>query len=133
MQSFIPISSKNKELAADFLRFMVSSKGQSVYAQEMKGLHMGYGYDPYQDEDVEMSDFVNSVHECYANNNTIYVYRDISELLSYRGGLAAFTTNNNLYTQAIFTGSHSALAVYNETYTTLKNQWSKYLSDSNLN
>jgi len=133
LQSFIPASSKNKELAADFLRFMVSKKGQSVYAQEMKGLHMGYGYNPFEDEEVEMSSFVESVHECYANDNTIYVYRDISELLSYRGGLPAFTTNNNLYTQAIFTGSHTATGVYNDTYNTLKNQWSKYLSDANLN
>lgn len=133
MQSFIPVTSKNKELASDFLRFVVSKKGQSVYAQEMKGLHMGYGYDPETDTEVEISDFVQSVHDLYSNDNTTYVYRDISELLSYRGGLAAFTTNNNLYTQAIFTGSHNATAVYNDTYNTLKNQWAKYLSDSNLN
>lgn len=132
MQGFVPVTCSNKELAADFLRFMVSKKGQSVYAQEMQGLHMGYGYNPFDDEEVEMSEFVKSVHDCFENSNSIYVYRDISELLSYRGGLAAFTTNNNLYTQAIFTGS-SALAVYNDTYNTLKNQWSKYLADSNLN
>lgn len=132
-QAVVPVTSKKQEQAADFLRFMISEQGQSIYAQKMGGLHMGYGYDPSNDSEVEVSDFVKSVSDCFENENTICIYRDISQTLSYRGGLAAFTTNLNKYTQVIFTGNCTGEYVYNDTYNELKTNWATYKNDAGLN
>lgn len=131
-QCVIPATSEKQEQAAEFLRFMVSEEGQSIYAQEMGGLHMGYGYDPREDENVEVSNFVQSVLDCYENENTIYVYRDISQVLSFRGGLPAFSTNLNKYTNAICTGSFSAQGVYDDTYNEFALNWAKYKADAGI-
>ena len=131
MQAFIPSSSKNTEEAARFLRYMVSDAAQSFYAKELDGLQMGYGYDPTQDENVTISSFVQSVIDC-VDEDTIYIYRDFSHALSFRGGLAAFTTNQNKYTDVIYTGT-TAKTVFDDTYNTLNTKWkSEYLKQAGL-
>jgi len=131
MQAFIPSSSENKEEAAQFLRYMVSNDAQSFYAQELDGLQMGYGYDPTKDESVKISTFVQSVISC-TSEDTVYIYRDFSHALAFRGGLPAFTTNQNKYTDVIYTGS-TAQTVFDDTYSTLKTKWkSDYLKQAGL-
>ena len=120
-QAVILKSSKKKDKAADFLRFMISKVGQSCYAQELKGLHMGYGYDPTTDEEVEISPFVQSTLDM-VNANTILVYRDISTRLAHDKELVAFTfgSGQNKYTSAIYYGQQTAQTLYDTNYQILK-------------
>lgn len=127
-QGAVPVTSVNKELAADFLRFMVSDEGQKVYATELGGLSMCYGYSP--DSSVNVTDYVKSVNA--VNKDAKFVYRDISNAICYRGGLAWFTINSNNYTTVMILGQKTAQEVYDYTYTDLKSKWETLKKESGL-
>ena len=120
-QAVVLKSSNKKDKAADFLRFMISKAGQSCYAQELNGLHMGYGYDPTTDSEVEISSFVESTLNM-VNANTIFVYRDISTKLAHDKELVAFTyaSGSNNYSNPIYYGDYDADFIYNKNYEILK-------------
>ena len=136
MQAVAPITTPDEELVADFLRFMVSTEGQRIYAQEMKGLSMGYGYDAREDDEVTVSAFAKSSLDCFSNAETTLVYRDLSQVLTYRGGLEWFLSENMAakYSRAIYLGQETAEDVYNFTYEKMKRDWtSSYLQNAGLN
>ena len=120
-QAVILKTSNKKDKAADFLRFMISKVGQSCYAQELKGLHMGYGYDPTTDEEVEISPFVQSTLDM-VNANTVLIYRDISTKLAHDEDMVAFTyaSGSNNYSSPIYNGTMTAQEIYNKHYDILK-------------
>lgn len=126
-QGAIPVTSVNKELAAEFLRFMVSDEGQKIYATELGGLSMCYGYIP--DSSVAATDFVKSVNG--VNKNAKFIYRDISNAICYRAGLAWFTINNNSYTTVMLQGT-TAQEVYDFTYSDLSMRWTEYKKQAGL-
>lgn len=128
-QAYVPVSSEKQELAAEFLRFMISDAGQSIFSQEMNGLTMPYGYDVETDENVEVSDFAQSVIDCVKSEDTLFVYRDISQTIASRGGIPSFTTNKNKYFLKLYTGEMTAEGVYNDTYDTLSTQWKTILTN----
>lgn len=127
-QGAIPVSSVNKDLAAEFLRFMVSDEGQKIYATELGGLSMCYGYSP--DSSVNATEYVKSVNA--VNKDAKFVYRDISNAICYRGGLAWFTINNNNYTTVMIQGTKTAQEVYDYTYNDLSSKWETIKKDSGL-
>ena len=128
-QAFVPISSNKQELAGEFFRFMISNVGQSIFSQEMNGLTMPYGYDVENDEDVEISKFARSVIDCTSSEDTLFIYRDISQTLASRGGIPGFTTNRNKYFLKLFTGEMTAQGVYDDTYDNLSRRWETILSN----
>lgn len=128
-QAYVPISSEKQELAAEFLRYMISDAGQSVFSQEMNGLTMPYGYDVESDENVEVSDFAKSVLDCVRSEDTLFIYRDISQTIASRGGIPSFTTNQHKYFLKLYTGEMTAEGVYSDTYDTLSSQWRTILTN----
>lgn len=128
-QAYVPVSSEKKELAGEFFRFMISNAGQSIFSQEMNGLVMPYGYDVESDENVEISTFARSVLDCVRSDDTLFVYRDISQTLASRGGIAGFTTNKNKYFLKLYTGEMTAQGVYDDTYDYLSGQWRTILTN----
>lgn len=136
-QALILKSSQQQQNAADFLRYVISDAGQAIYSKYMKGLDMGYGYVASEDPDVTVSAFAQSTLDM-VNNDTIFVYRDISKAMCTKGDLAAFTTNNNRYSVDIYNGKKDTYAtsaeyVYNATYTKLSNNWAQMIRDAGLN
>lgn len=127
-QGAVPATSVNKELAAEFLRFMVSDEGQKIYSTELGGLSMCYGYSP--DSSINITEYVKSVNA--VNKDAKFIYRDISHAICYRGGLAWFTINSNNYTTVMILGSKSAQDVYNYTYNDLSARWETIKKDSGL-
>ena len=127
-QGAVPATSVNKALAADFLRFMVSDEGQKIYSTELGGLSMCYGYSP--DSSVNVTEYVKSVNA--VNKNAKFIYRDISNAICYRGGLAWFTINSNNYTTVMILGSKTAQNVYDFTYTDLCEKWESIKKESGL-
>lgn len=130
-QAFIPSYTKNPERATEFLRFLVSDEAQVIFSKEMKGLSMPYGFDVTSSEEIKISPFAQSVIDCVSTPNFKAIYRDVTKPLTNRAGLAAFTTNSNLYHEALFYGQ-SAEQVWNGTYEDLKTNWNKYLTDAGI-
>jgi len=96
----IPASSKNKNLAKDFLVFMASDMGQSIFAKHTNGLNMPYGYVP----STGISDFVKSRYDCFGNNSLL-ICIDYSSPLVYRQGLSAYPNNNGNIDALLYRGT----------------------------
>lgn len=129
----VPKTCNKIDAVSDFLLYMVSDRGQKIYASYTNGLTMPYGYDiadaieNQADNDkyyIEVSDFVSSYNECFFDNeNTTYISRDITKQLAYLGDLASFTTDSNKYTKTIYNG-YGVDYVLNETYKSINTRWS---------
>ena len=117
----IPAASKNKDLAKQFLVFMASSAGQSIYAQYLNGLTMPYGYAA-----ASPSSFVQSRNESFGHG-TIPICIDFSSPLVYRQGLTAYTTNNGVGLDGPLYNGQTAEWIVNDTQTTLMANWANIM------
>lgn len=113
----VPAKAKNKELAKEFLKFMASDFGQSIYAKHLNGASMPYGYVPNK-----MNAFVESRYEIV--DNMIPVCLDFSSPLVYRQGHTAYTTNGGVGLDAPLYRGSTAESIIQDTKTTLLASWS---------
>lgn len=78
---------EQKQLAMDFLVYLCSERAQKIYAGELQGLSMPYGYEP--DETVSVSDFIRTKLEAFGTD-MVPVFPNNSSPMVYRGGLVEF-------------------------------------------
>ena len=78
---------EQKQLAKDFLVYLCSERAQKIYAKELKGLTMPYGYEV--DETISVSDFIRTKLDAFGKD-MIPVFPNNSSPMMYRGGLAEF-------------------------------------------
>ena len=117
----IPAKSKNKPLAMEFLRFMASDMGQSIYAKYLNGLTMPYGYDVGDN----VTDFVKSRYENFPDYIPICI--DFSSPLVYRQGHTAYTTGSGAGLDGVLYKGNTAEWVIEDTKTTLMASWDKII------
>lgn len=113
----VPAKSKHKDLAMEFLRFMVSDFGQAIYAKHLNGLTMPYGYEVTG----QTTDFVKSRYENFSDIIPICI--DFSSPLVYRQGLTAYTTGNGAGLDGDLYKGRTAEWVIEDTKTTLMASW----------
>lgn len=70
-QGVIPAYATAKEAAKKFLLFLATDKMQRVVAQNCSGAVMPYGYDPIQDDEVQLSSFATDV-QAIMNEATLF-------------------------------------------------------------
>ena len=82
---------EQKQLAKDFLVYLCSERAQKIYAKELQGLCMPYGYVP--DDSVSVSDFIRSRLNAFGND-MVQVFPNTSTPMVYRGGFTDFPGMN---------------------------------------
>lgn len=113
----VPAKAKNKELAKEFLKFMASDMGQSIYASYLNGSSMPYGYVPTNGK----TEFVESRYEIV--ENMIPICLDFSSPLVYRQGHTAYTSGAPVGLDGLLHSGTSAEWIINDTKTTLLSTW----------
>ncbi len=76
-----------KKLAKDFLVYLCSDRAQKIYAKELQGLCMPYGYVP--DDSVPVSDFIRTRLDAFGND-MVQIFPNTSTPMVYRGGFLDF-------------------------------------------
>ncbi len=117
----VPAKSKHKDLAFEFLKFMASDFGQSIYAKYLNGLTMPYGYEVKEN----VTDFVRSRYENFSDIIPICI--DFSSPLVYRQGHTAYTTGAGAGLDAVLYKGSTAEWVINDTKTTLMASWDQIM------
>lgn len=88
---FIPAFAKNKELAKEFLKFMVRDDNLVLFMNKSSGSHLVYDFDFSKEENKEvfngLSAFRKSVYEIEKDCDLI---RFVNEPIQYKGGLEPY-------------------------------------------
>lgn len=117
----VPAKAKHKDLAMEFLKFMASDFGQSIYAKHLNGLTMPYGYQVTG----KVTDFVKSRYDNFSDIIPICI--DFSSPLVYRQGHTAYTTGSGAGLDAILYKGNTAEWVIADTKTTLMASWDQIM------
>lgn len=115
--AFIPAYSTAKDLAKDFLAYMVSDKGINTYMKTTKGCSMPYNYDVETQDPALYATFTDMQKEKLSilKNGTLLPLEEKFEL-SYLGQVRSYNVYENItfcFTAQNPNDYHTALEVYN--------------------
>lgn len=126
----IPQTSRNKTLAVDFLKFMVSDQAQLIFSQALDGVMMPYGFDPRNKPTINITDFQQSVIDNYASTDGQPItYADASSKLMLFG---AYTPYHDC-SREFFFETDTPRGVYDYWNEYYSSRWSDILSMSGMN
>ena len=114
----IPSNSSRINKAKDFIRYMLSDYAQSIYAKNLNGLSMPYGY---KADDSDLSAFVKSRLESY-DNTYFPISNDYSADLFRRGRIGILKVNSAYIDGDLFAGV-TAKTIFDNTSTFYKSDW----------
>ena len=114
----IPSNSSRKDEAKAFIKYLLSEYSQSIYARNLSGLSMPFGYTP---EEAGISDFVRSRLDAY-DNTYLPIGNDYSSELFRRGRIGLFKLNSAFVDGDLFAGV-TAKHIYEYSSETLKKDW----------
>ena len=117
----IPAASQNKELAKEFLKFMASDMGQTIYAKYLNGSSMAYGYEPTE----KVTGFVESRYDMITDMLPICV--DHTSPLVYRQGHTGYTSGGGIGLDGVLYNGKTAEWIIEDTKTTLLSNWSEMI------
>ncbi len=114
----IPTNSRRPATAKDFIKYMLSDYGQSIYAKNLSGLSMPFGY---KADESDVSTFVRSRLDCY-DNTYIPIGNDYSSELFRRGRIGLVKTNSAFIDGDLFSGV-TAKTIFDNSATFFKADW----------
>ena len=123
----IPSNSRRQEQAKDFIKYMLSDYGQSIYAKNLNGLTMPFGY---QSDSANISVFVKSRFDSYGNTY-LPIANDYSAALFRRGGIGITKTDSAYIDGDLFAGK-SGQKIFDDSSTFYKKNWQEYLKGAGL-
>ncbi len=135
--TYIPVYSKQKEMAKKFLQYMASDEGLKIYAKTT-GYILPYDYDWLQGETAPyILDFIkNTMNSSYFNRTMYPLYR-LKNRIFCMGGLNAINNGLSKF-ETYFSASNandymSAQELYMANYNYVKGRWQTYLTLAGLN
>ncbi len=123
----IPTNSRKQDKAKDFIKYMLSDYGQSIYAKHLNGLSMPFGY---QAESTTVSTFVQSRLDCY-DNSYRPIANDYSSILLRRGGIGIVKTTSGYVDGDLFKGV-TGQTIFNDSVSYYQANWESYLKGAGL-
>jgi ABC-type glycerol-3-phosphate transport system substrate-binding protein len=132
--AIVPIESPKKAEAKDFLKYMLSAKGQNIMMQYSLGNRV-----PLDDIDVTGFAAYNGLSTFAKSKLTfatdgVFVGHNYSTLMSYRGGIRLFITKGRVEENLGVTGGayKSALTFFNEECNYFTLNWNRMLRDAGV-
>ncbi len=136
---YIPVYSDKKDLAKDFLHFMVSDEGLKIITKATKGSTSPYDFDYLGDAETSavMNDFSKNAYNLYKNSKYIPFENGRNPLYSLGGVTLSYNWTGISYLQAFTANNTSANYKTPEQfflyrYNNYASQWSKVLTSAGV-
>ena len=136
--AYIPVYSQQKDLAKDFLLFMVSDKGMEIFTKATEGLTQPYDYDYLNSEATKqyMDEFATNCYERFHDSIKVQSYMR-QDKIYYSGGLTLLD-NYNIGWMEAFTAAEdkanyrSADELFRLNYQSADESWDRILTLAGL-
>lgn len=136
--AYIPVYSQQKDLAKDFLLFMVSDKGMEIFTKATEGLTQPYDYDYLNSEATKqyMDEFATNCYERFHDSIKVQSYMR-QDKIYYSGGLTLLD-NYNIGWMEAFTAAEdkanyrSADELFRLNYESADGSWDRILTLAGL-